>query len=155
MKRIIFCLLAVAAIWTLPACNTDARYVDPNTGKALDLEKDPETGLLVDKETRKPVTLYVDTQTDDTIYGKTGKVVNGFVRKGDDGTYSYIEVDTRESGSSTDDAKVKRTDDEYKIKQGDYKKEVEKDGDITIKDGDTKIKIDGKTGERKVKKDDR
>ena len=154
MKHIIICLLAVAAIWTLPACNADARYVDPNTGKALNLEKDPQTGLMVDKETRKPVPLYVDTQTHDTIYGKTGKVVNGHVRKGDDGTYSYIEVETRSGGSDEGDAKVKRTDDEYKIKQGDYKKEVEKDGDVTIKNGDTKIKIDGKTGERKVKKDD-
>jgi hypothetical protein len=44
-------------------------------------------------------------------------------------------------------------DTEYKTKSGDYKKEVEKDGDITIKDGDTKIKIDGETGEKKVKND--
>jgi hypothetical protein len=154
MKRIILCLLAIAGIWALPACNADARYKDPNTGKALNLEKDPETGLMVDKNTGKPVTLYVDTQKGDTIYGKTGKVVNGHVRKRDDGTYTYIDVDTRESSADDGENKVKRTEDEYKIKQGDYKKEVEKDGDITIKDGNTKVKIDGETGERKVKKDD-
>ena len=55
--------------------------------------------------------------------------------------------------NSVDDYIVYRVDGEYKIKNGDYKKEVEKDGDITIKNGDTKIKIDGETGERKVKND--
>ena len=34
----------------------------------------------------------------------------------------------------------------YKLKNDDYKKKVEKDGD-------TKTKIDGETGEKKVKKD--
>jgi hypothetical protein len=43
---------------------------------------------------------------------------------------------------------------DYKVKSGDYKKEVEKDGDVIIKDGNKKIKIDGETGERKVKHDD-
>ena len=37
------------------------------------------------------------------------------------------------------------------IKKRDYKEEVAKDGDITIKDGNKKIKIDGETGEREVK----
>ena len=32
------------------------------------------------------------------------------------------------------------------------RKKWKKDGDITIKTGDKKIKIDGETGERKVKK---
>jgi hypothetical protein len=49
---------------------------------------------------------------------------------------------------------VQSEDGETKIKDGEYKKEVEKDGDITIKDGKTKVKIDGETGEKKVKKDD-
>ena len=40
------------------------------------------------------------------------------------------------------------------LKQDDYKVEVEKDGDVKIKNGNDKVKIDGKTGERKVKKDD-
>ncbi len=48
---------------------------------------------------------------------------------------------------------MKSDDGSYKIKDGDYKKKVEKDGDIKIKDGDTKIKIDGETGEKKIKKD--
>ncbi|MCE3281938.1 MAG: hypothetical protein K0Q66_675 [Chitinophagaceae bacterium] len=35
-----------------------------------------------------------------------------------------------------------------------YKKKVEDDGDVKIKDGDVKVKIDKETGERKVKRDD-
>jgi hypothetical protein len=31
---------------------------------------------------------------------------------------------------------------------------VEADGDVKIKDGDKKVKIDGETGEKKVKNDD-
>ena len=106
---------------------------------------------MVDKETGKPVSMYVDTKNDDTIYGRTGKVINGKIRrnKAEDGKYIYVYTDDEDN-----DRKVKNEDGESKIKSGDYKKEVEKDGDITIKDGDTKIKIDGKTGEKKVKKDD-
>jgi hypothetical protein len=39
------------------------------------------------------------------------------------------------------------------VKRDDYKMKVEKDGDVKIKDGDKKTKIDGETGEKKVKKD--
>lgn len=50
--------------------------------------------------------------------------------------------------------KVKTGDDEeYEIKDGDYKKKVDKNGDVKIKDGDKKIKIDGETGEKKIKSD--
>jgi hypothetical protein len=91
---------------------------------------------MVRTDTRKPVEIYVDTRTNDTIYGPTGKVINGDVVKTKDGKYKY-------------------EDGEYKIKddQADYKKKAEKDGDTKIKDGDTKTKIDGETGERKVKRD--
>lgn len=116
------------------------RYVDPETGQTLTLVKDENSGLMVDETTKKPVYIYVDTKRKDTILGATGEVINGHVVVVD-GKYKY------------DDYKVKRDGDEYKIKSGDYKKEVEKDGDITIKDGDKKIKIDGETGEKKVKRD--
>ncbi len=96
---------------------------------------------MVNADTKEPVIIYVDTQTKDTIYGKTGKVINDHVMKTKDGKYKYVSTDDMES------------EDAYKVKDGDYKKKVEKDGDVKIKDGDTKIKIDGKTGEEKVKKD--
>ena len=157
MKQLMYGGIAFLLIAT-QACNDDSRYVDLNTGEAVQLEKDNETGLLINPETGEPVELYVDTRTNDTIYGKTGKVINGSVRKSGSGTYTYVQTSegnySAKGGTEDADVKVKTEDGEYKIKSGDYKKKVDKDGDIKIKDGDTKIKIDGETGERKVKKDD-
>jgi len=169
MKNVLFGCILIAAAASWQACNSNAaRYVNPNTGEALNLVKDEQTGLMVDAETKKPVDLYVDTKTRDTIYGKTGEVINGKLyrsKSGDGVVYSYRADDNhaaKAGGSSvtsgsypTGEYKIKRENGETKIKIGDhYKKEIEKDGDITIKDGNKKIKIDGKTGERKVKYDD-
>lgn len=133
MKKVsIVLFFASALMW---ACNSQDRYLNLSTGERMELEKDPETGLMVDAKTKQPVYLYVDTRTNDTIYGKTGKVVNGEIVKVDN-EYKF------------------RGDYEYKSRDGDLKVEVEKDGDIKIKDGDSKLKIDGETGQKKVKKDD-
>ena len=140
MKQLLF-VLVVSSLAFL-SCNND-RYIDLNTGKGVNLEKDPQTGLFVDVETKKPVEIYVDTKTNDTIWGRSGKVINGRIVRVSEGTYRY-----------DNDVKVEVNDGAYEIKDGDYKKEVEKDGDVKIKDGDTKIKIDGETGKKKVKKDD-
>ncbi len=70
-------------------------------------------GRLINAVTKEPVIIYVDTKTKDTIYGKTGKVVNGHVTKTGDGKYKYV------SNEKAPD-KVKIGDDgEYKIKDGD------------------------------------
>lgn len=136
MKRI-FLLSMVCASGLWMACNNaDTRYVDLNTGESIKLEKD-ESGVMVNAETKRPVDIYVDTKTNDTIHGRTGKVINGHVEKSGDNTWVY----------KTD------SDGEWKVKDGDYKMKVEKDGDVKIKDGDTKIKIDGETGEVKKKID--
>jgi len=131
MKKHLF-LISISASVLLTACKED-RYVDLTSGEAIKLEKDEATGLMVQTDTRKPVYIYVDTKTHDTIYGATGKVINGSVVKTEDGKYKYD------------------GDDEYKIKDGDFKKKVDGD-EIKIKDGDTKIKTED--GETKVKKDD-
>lgn len=139
MKKISFAFLITAGIaFAMTSCSRsgDSRYIDLATGKEVKLVKDEGTGLWVNAETKKPVYIYVDTKTNDTIYGSTGKVINGQVVKLEEGGYRY-------SG-----------DYEYKSPDGDVKVEVEKDGDIKIKDGDSKIKIDGETGEKKVKNDD-
>jgi hypothetical protein len=134
-KTSLVVVLAAAFVWT--ACDkTESRYIDLSTGKKVELEKDPATGLMVSTETKKPVYIYVDTEKNDTIYGTTGKVINGQVLKKEDGTFAF-------TGEY-----------EYKSADGDLKVEVEKDGDIKIKDGDNKLKIDGETGEKKSKKDD-
>jgi|SRR5688572_4485859 len=138
MKKTLASALGIAMIIGLVSCSdTKDRYVDLRTGKSVELVKDEKSGLLVDANTKEPVYIYVDTRNDDTIYGKTGEVINGHVIKNDNNEYVY-EKDFQP----------------YEVKGEDYKVEVEKDGDIKIKDGDSKIKKDGETGEKKVKNDD-
>ncbi len=136
MKTIFVAIIGLVTVSFWSGCRPQDRYLDLSTGEGVDLEKDDNTGLMVRADTRKPVDIYVDTKTNDTIYGPTGKVINGQVVKLGEWKYKY-------------------DDGEYKIKndEADYKKKVEKDGDVKIKDGDTKTKIDGETGERKVKRD--
>ncbi|MEO6638672.1 MAG: hypothetical protein ABIN25_10360 [Ginsengibacter sp.] len=146
MKTPIFSIVSLLLICSSIGCaNKSHRYVDLETGNYVDLVKDPTNGHMVNADTKEPVVIYVDTDTKDTIYGKTGKIINGNVVKSDDGKYKYVSNENTGNANPEDGA--------YKIKDGDYKKKVEKDGDIKIKDGDTKIKIDGETGEKKVKSD--
>ncbi len=139
MKTISFlALIVIGFAMAITSCNraADARYIDLRTGKEVVLEKDESSGLWVDVDTRKPVYIYVDTKTNDTIYGNTGRVINGEIVRLDNGDYKYSgDIESSE------------------YKSGDYKMEVEKDGDVKIKDGDQKVKIDGETGEKKVKND--
>ena len=138
MKKTIASGLGIAMIIGLVSCSDDKdRYVDLRTGKSIELVKDENSGLLVDANTKQPAYIYVDTRNDDTIYGKTGEVINGRVIMNDKNEYVY-EKDFQP----------------YEVKGDDYKVEVEKDGDMKIKQGDSKIKVDGETGEKKVKNDD-
>jgi hypothetical protein len=140
MKKIfLMAVTGISVLWT--ACNNaDAHYIDLNTGKTVKLEKD-ESGDMINVKTREPVYIYVDTRTHDTIYGKNGKIINGHVIRTGDNSYSY-DADVKTNGG-----------DAYKAKDDDYKMKVEKDGDIKIKNGDTKTKIDGETGKKKTKND--
>ena len=122
MKQVFF-LSAISAVLAFSSCKEKTGYHDLNADKPVTLVKDENTGLMVDAETKKPVYIYVNEQTNDTIFGATGKVINGQVVKMEDGKYKY------------DDLKVK----------------LDEDGDIKIKDGDKKTKIDGETGEVKNK----
>ncbi len=144
MKTLSFIAVSIFITTSIISCaDNNHRYIDLETGKRIDIVKDPTTGYMVDANSKDPVIIYVDTESKDTIYGKTGKVINNHIMKTEEGKYKYV---------SNDD--MKSNDDEsYKIKDGNYKKKVEKDGDVKIKDGDTKIKIDGESGEKKVKKD--
>ena len=144
MKKLISIVSAAALVSLGISCSDpDERYVDLTTGQSIELTKDETSGIMVNAETKKAPYIYVDTKKHDTIYGKTGKVINGHVIKGEDQKYVYDEdekLKIEESGA-------------VKYKDGDYKVEVEKDGDMKIKNGDTKTKIDGETGEKKTKKD--
>jgi len=111
--------------------------------------KDSSTGYMLNAETKEPLVVYYDSQTKDTLYGQTGEVINHKVMRTPEGKY-YYEIpkpDVKEKVLTQDEI------DRNLLKDGDYKKKVEKDGDIKIKHGDTKIKIDGETGEKKIKKD--
>jgi hypothetical protein len=132
---------AVAALLVAISCsNEKGRYIDLRSGKEVTLEKDAN-GHLINVDTKKPVYIYVDTKTHDTIYGRTGEVINGHVLTSEDGRYWYDSDPER-------NVSVQRN-----SINGEYKMKVEKDGDIKIKTDSKKIKIDGKTGEKKVKKD--
>ena len=151
MKQIKLGIAGMAFMMFLASCESEGRYIDLESGNRVEVEKDSETGYMVNAETHKPLYIYVDTKTNDTIYGRTGNVVNGKVALNNgkweydaDGDFKYTDGDYK--------LKVE-ADGDYKIKDGDYKKKVETDGDIKIKDGYTKIKIDGETGEKKVKND--
>ncbi len=146
MKKIVLVASGFVLISSLISCaDQNAHYIDLESGKHITVVKDSTNGVMVNKETNEPVGIYVDTNTKDTIYGKTGKVINNHVIKTADGKYTYEVTDNNPEVKTEEDGP-------YKIKDGDYKKKVEKDGDIKIKDGDTKIKIDGETGEKKVKR---
>ena len=115
------------------ACgDAKARYVDLNSGEKIVVEKDKQ-GRLVNADDKRPVRFYVDMKTKDTIDGRTGKVVNGELVKVEDAGYEYISVR------------------QVLAEDEDFQKKTEKDGDIKIKTDDKKVKIDGKTGEKKVK----
>lgn len=144
MKTLSFIAISFFITAGIISCvDNNHRYVDLETGKRINVVKDSVNGYMVNADTKEPVIIYVDTETKDTIYGKTGKVINNHVIKTGEGKYKYV---------SNDDMKS-QDDESYKMKDGDYKKKVEKDGDVKIKDGDTKVKIDGEDGEKKVKKD--
>jgi hypothetical protein len=135
MKTIHASILTTITFLLLAACNNKDQYVDLQTGKTITVEKDSSTGYMINTETKKPVEIYVNTATHDTIYGKTGKVINNHVTKHPNGSYSY-EADVDVNNVNVDN--------------GDYKTKVQRDGDIKIKDGDTKIKIET-SGVEKVK----
>ncbi len=141
MKQTFF-LTITAVVFAITGCQerTKSGYYDLNRDKRVNLVKDEKTGLMVDADTKKTLYIYVNEETNDTIFGATGKVINGNVIKLEDGKYKY------------EDLKVKLDEDgDFKLKDGDYKRKVEADGDIKIKDGDKTKKIDGETGEVKHK----
>lgn len=135
--------------------NSQTRYLDLDSNKYVSLKKDSVSGYIMNSKTGEPVDVYVDTKTHDTIYGMTGEIVNGKIHKTEDGKW-IVKSDGDEykaKSESENGAKVKMEGDEYKSKDGNYTVKKEGDGDVKIENGNTQVKIDGKTGERKVKKD--
>ncbi|MEP6595037.1 MAG: hypothetical protein ABJA71_03780 [Ginsengibacter sp.] len=152
MKQIKIIAFLNFFILSLMSCsNNEHRYIDLNTGKRINVIKDSSTGYWVNAETKEPLVVYYDSKTKDTLYGKTGEVVNNKVVT-KDGKYYYESEAEKQAKELKEKPLTQDEIDRQLLKQGDYKKKVEKDGDIKIKSGDTKIKIDGETGEKTVKK---
>ncbi|MEO6328376.1 MAG: hypothetical protein ABIO55_05570 [Ginsengibacter sp.] len=130
--------------------DNNTRYIDLNTGKSVSVIKDSSTGYMLNAETKEPLVVYYDSETKDTLYGHTGEIINHKVMRHHDGKYYYEipgPVDVKPAALTQDEI------DRELLKNGDYKKKVGKDGDVKIKTDDIKIKVDGETGEKKVKKD--
>lgn len=141
--KITYLAISAASLGLISACSSPRdRYRDLRSGTVVEVERDELTGAMIDKQTGEPLYIYVDTKTNDTIYGKTGEVINGHVVLRRDKYW----FDGDEKISIDDNVEVKNN-------YGDREVKVDGDGDIKIKNGDRKIKIDGETGERKVKND--
>jgi hypothetical protein len=143
---------------------SQSSYVNLSTGEPVTIIRDTEQGYYVYSDSKKPIEddiFFVDVNSRDTLYGKTGVVVNNAVIKTESGSWSLdegmIEREGEEIKVKTPDGKLKVDGDELKYKEGDEKIKV--DGDETkTKTGDTKTKTDGgdsktKTSTTKVKVD--
>jgi len=156
MKTTNLLMAGIVALASASCNHDDPRYLDLSTNQPIDLQKDDSTGLMIVRDNGQPVEFYVDTKTHDTVYYKTGKVVNGHVVKSTEGATAgtwVVKADDDEYKALTGDTKIKSDGDEGKVKDGSYTRKVEGDGDVKIETGSETIKIDGETGERKVKKD--
>ena len=106
MKKLLVPVFGFVLVSGIISCaDTKDRYVDLRTGKNIELVKDDKSGLMVDKNTKEPVYIYVDTKNNDTIYGKTGTVINGQVVKKNQDEYVY-EKDFEAYEAKGDDYKV-------------------------------------------------
>lgn len=124
-------------------------YIDPQTGRSIKINVDPQTGVRTNAETGEPVWRYIDTRTW-WVYGGDDWEPQTEARKdGDDIKFkaendSWVTYDTRWPDDNT---KMK----DWKTKIGDTKIKVDSDGDIKVKDEDGKVKYDA--DENKIKVD--
>ena len=154
MKTKVF--LAATLGCVMMACNSrEARFLNLSSGEEVDLT-DNGDGQMVDARTGERVDYYyVDLDKGDTVDGRTGATLNGKLVRNTEGAWIVKgEGDEWKATNETTGAKIKTEDGDYKYKNGDYKRKVEADGDVKIEGNGKKIKIDGETGERKVKKDE-
>lgn len=130
-------LIAAPALLFTACNNNDAKYRNLQTGEKVYIVKS-DSGEAIDSISGKPVEFYVDLDTKDTIYGKTGVVVNNKVIKNADGVYVLNEPepksDVEQLLESGEDVKIKVDGDKMKIKTDD--KKIKIDGD------DKKVKYD-------------
>ena len=102
-------------------------YIDLNTGKKVQIDRDASSGRWIDVSTRTPIEYYISEDTRDT-FDMTGRNVNFAIERTLDGKYIINEK-------------------KYKVK-------FDSDGDMKVKDGEgNKMKYDASSDELKVKTD--
>ena len=106
MKHAIFLSLA-STVLLITACKdqTKSAYYDLNRDEDVDLVKDDATGRMIDAKSRQAPYIYVNNETNDTIYGATGEVINGHVIRLE---VTYDKRDNPLPRKSQDDAPGKR-----------------------------------------------
>ena len=147
-------LLGLAMVMIFSSCKNKGRYLDLSTNEHIAVKKDTLSGYLMNKKTGEPVDFYVDTKTHDTVYGPTGEIVNGRLHKSEEGKW-ILKPNVSEfkaKSESENSAKLKAEEGDYKVTQGNITVKKDQNGNVKIKNGTTKVKIDGKTGKQTVKR---
>jgi hypothetical protein len=107
--------------------NENASYVDLKTGKTVKLKKNPATGYITNLEDNSEVMYYFNPVTNDT-FDRSGYVVNTYLIRGNDGSYT--------------------------LDESRWKTKLDEDGDTKAKDGEgNKIKTDASSNSVKIKTD--
>jgi hypothetical protein len=136
--------------------STAGYYVNPRTGKKMNLRVNRETGAVTD-DAGEPVYRYVDTRNwwvygiDDSDWtwrqqGEAKMDNNTLTYKGDND--QWIAYDKR--WNTSDEDRIKKS---WKEKYGDAKVKVSKDGDIKVKTEEGKVKYDADDNKIKTDKD--
>lgn len=129
---------------------SNVKYTDIRTHKQVSIRLDTTLGQIVNNETNEPMDLFVAPNSTDTIYGRTGTVVNNYIIKDESGNYnvddSRVNNEPPTPASTTAPEPAPETND---LKSGtkNYKEKIKGDkskiktDDLKIKEKDDKIKI--------------
>jgi hypothetical protein len=139
--------------------NSEAgNYLDPRTGKSMRIRIDTATGTRYNESTNQPVWRYVDKRTY-KVYGGddnnsmwdtvgTARMQNNRLEYLDSGsTDKWVNYDKRWK------IKDDKLNNDWKMKSGDTKIKVSKDGDVKIKDESGKVKYDADDDKIKTDKE--
>lgn len=129
-------------------------YLDPRTGKSMHIRVDSATGMRYNEANNEPVWRYVDKRTYKVYSGDANNSMWDTVgtARMQNNRLEYMDSDNKWVNY---DKAWKQKDDklhnDWKLKSGDAKIKVSKDGDIKMKDENGKVKYDANSG--KVKTD--
>jgi hypothetical protein len=130
-------------------------YLDPRTGKAVRIRVDTATGMRYNEATNEPIWRYVDKRDYKVYSGSSDN--NSMWDTVGTARMQNNRLEYRDSSNnwvSYDKAwrvKDDKLHNDWKMKNGDTKIKVSKDGDIKVKDENGKVKYDANSG--KVKTD--